>query len=56
MYRERLVATEVRSESARRLRLRLLDYHDFRQSKAAHPLLESSSRVAGWQAERWTDR
>ncbi|MAZ06153.1 hypothetical protein [Marinobacter sp. SS8-8] len=52
MYRERLVATEVRSESARRLRLRLLDYHDFRQSKAAHPLLESSSRVAGWQAER----
>ncbi|WP_372999262.1 FFLEELY motif protein [Marinobacter sp.] len=52
MYRERLVATEARSESARRLQQLLLDYHDFRQLKAEHPLLEGTFHVAGWQAER----
>ncbi len=52
MYRERLVATEARSESARRLQQLLLDYHDFRRLKAAHPLLENTFRVADWQAER----
>lgn len=52
MYRERLVTTEARSESARRLQQLLLDYHDFRQVKVAHPLLENSLRVADWQAER----
>jgi hypothetical protein len=52
MYRERLVATEARSESARRLQQLLLDYHDFRQLKAAHPLQETTYRVADWQAER----
>ena len=52
MYRERLVATEARSESARRLQQLLLDYHDFRHLKAEHPLLENAFHVADWQAER----
>jgi len=52
MYRERLVATEARTESARRLQQLLLDYHDFRHLKAEHPLLESTIHVADWQAER----
>ncbi|MBW7471231.1 hypothetical protein QQF73_02560 [Marinobacter sp. M216] len=52
MYRERLVATEVSSDSARRLKRLLLEYHDFRQHKAAHPLLDDTFRVADWQAER----
>ncbi|MDX1597267.1 MAG: hypothetical protein R3295_01265 [Marinobacter sp.] len=52
MYRERLVATEVHSDSARRLQLLLIDYHDFRQRKADHPLLEDTFQVAEWQAER----
>lgn len=52
MYRERLVATEARSESARRLQQLLLDYHDFRQMKAAHPLLDTTFLVADWQAQR----
>ncbi|KPQ03002.1 hypothetical protein [Marinobacter sp. HL-58] len=52
MYRERLVATNVQSDSARRLQQLLLDYHDFRQHKAAHPLLEHTFLIADWQAER----
>ena len=52
MYRERLVATEVHSEHAHRLKRLLLEYHDFRQLKSAHPLLEDSRRLADWQAER----
>lgn len=52
MYRERLVATEVHSDSAHRLQLLLIEYHDFRQRKADHPLLEDTFRVAEWQAER----
>ncbi|MDO6441299.1 MULTISPECIES: hypothetical protein [unclassified Marinobacter] len=52
MYRERLVGTEVRSESARRLQQLLLDYHDFRQQKADHRLLDSALTVADWQARR----
>ncbi|MCG2582052.1 MAG: hypothetical protein KA296_14360 [Marinobacter sp.] len=52
MYRERLVATEVHSDSAHRLQQLLIEYHDFRQHKAAHPLLEDTFRVAEWQAER----
>jgi hypothetical protein len=52
MYRERLVATEARTESARQLQQLLLDYHDFRHLKAEHPLLESAIHVADWQAER----
>jgi hypothetical protein len=52
MYRERLVATPAHSDSARRLQLLLLDYHDFRQYKATHSLLEHTFRIAGWQAER----
>ncbi|GGE53350.1 hypothetical protein GCM10011533_02220 [Streptosporangium jomthongense] len=52
MYRERLVGTEVRSESAYRLQQLLLDYHDFRQHKAGHRLLESTFLIADWQAER----
>lgn len=52
MYRERLVATSVHSDSARRLQQLLLDYHDFRQHKAAHPLLEYTFLIADWQAER----
>ena len=52
MYRERLVATEARSESARRLQQLLLDYHDFRHRKVEHPLAEHAIRVADWQAER----
>ncbi len=52
MYRERLVATSVHSDSARRLQQLLLDYHDFRQHKASHPLLEYTFLIADWQAER----
>tara|TARA_R110000824_G_scaffold11426_12_gene49825 strand:- start:2446 stop:3195 length:750 start_codon:yes stop_codon:yes gene_type:complete len=52
MYRERLVGTEVRSESARRLQQLLLDYHDFRHYKADHRLLDSALTVADWQARR----
>lgn len=52
MYRERLVATSVNSDSARRLQQLLLDYHDFRQHKDAHPLLEHIFLLAEWQADR----
>jgi len=52
MYRERLVATEVKSENAHRLKRLLLEYHDFRQLKAASPLLDDTHRIADWQAER----
>lgn len=52
MYRERLVNTQVHSNSARRLQRLLLDYHDFRQHKAAHPLHPDTFVVADWQAER----
>lgn len=52
MYRERLVATEVSSDSARRLQRLLLEYHDFRQHKASHPLLDHTFKVADWQAQR----
>jgi hypothetical protein len=52
MYRERLVATQTHSDSARRLRQLLLDYHDFRQYKATHSLLEHTFQIADWQAKR----
>ncbi len=52
MYRERLVTTEVSSENAHRLKRLLLEYHDFRQLKTAHPLLEDTRRIADWQANR----
>src|SRR5690554_3754798 len=52
MYRDRLVATEVQSENAHRLKRLLLEYHDFRQLKAASPLLDDTRRIADWQAER----
>jgi len=52
MYRERLVATEVSSDNGRQLRRLLLSYHDFRQRKAAHPLLANTLDIADWQAQR----
>jgi hypothetical protein len=52
MYRERLVATDVGSDNARRLQQVLIDYHDFRQHKLAHPLRESSFTGSDWQASR----
>lgn len=52
MYRERLVATDTRSDSARRLQRLLIDYHDFRQHKTAHHLLAKTFEVADWQARR----
>ncbi|MCK0163288.1 hypothetical protein [Marinobacter sp. S6332] len=52
MYRERLVGTDVRSESAHRLQQLLLDYHDFRQHKVNHRLLDNTFVIAAWQAER----
>ncbi|BEH16012.1 MULTISPECIES: FFLEELY motif protein [Marinobacter] len=52
MYRERLVTTDVNSENAHRLKRLLLEYHDFRQLKSTHPLLEDTRRIADWQAER----
>lgn len=52
MYRERLVATPVQTDSARRLRHHLLAYHDFRQYKASHPLRQAMTNIADWQAER----
>ncbi|WP_372966409.1 FFLEELY motif protein, partial [Marinobacter sp.] len=52
MYRERLIATEVHSENAHRLKRLLLEYHDFRQFKTNHPLQEGTRRLADWQAER----
>ncbi|HTN33166.1 MAG TPA: hypothetical protein VL091_04125 [Marinobacter sp.] len=52
MYRERLVSTQVSSDSARRLQQILLDYHDFRQHKLVHPLRDNSFHVSDWQATR----
>lgn len=52
MYRERLVTTQVHSDSARRLQQMLIAYHDFRQHKQAHPLQESIFSVSEWQASR----
>ena len=52
MYRERLVATDVHTENAHRLKHLLLEYHDFRQHKAGHPLRDEAHQVADWQAER----
>ena len=52
MYRERLVATDVHTENAHRLKHLLLEYHDFRQHKARHPLRDEAHQVADWQAER----
>ncbi|MHA7853783.1 FFLEELY motif protein [Marinobacter shengliensis] len=52
MYRERLVTTDVNSDNAHRLKRLLLEYHDFRQLKSTHPLLEDTRRIADWQAER----
>ncbi|MFP3977215.1 FFLEELY motif protein [Marinobacter sp. KMM 10035] len=52
MYRERLVGTDARSESARRLQQLLLEYHDFRHHKAGHRLFDNTFVVADWQAER----
>lgn len=52
MYRERLVATPATSPSASRLQQVLLDYHDFRQHKARHPLRDATFILAQWQAER----
>ncbi|MDI9244332.1 hypothetical protein [Marinobacter sp. CHS3-4] len=52
MYRERLVATPVPTPSARRLQEVLLAYHDFRQLKASHPLLDNTFDLAQWQAQR----
>lgn len=52
MYRERLVTTQVHSDSARQLQKMLIDYHDFRQHKQAHPLRESVFLVSDWQAHR----
>lgn len=52
MYRERLVATEVSTDRARRLQRLLLEYHDFRTLKANHPLLDQTFRIADWQARR----
>ncbi|MEX2476405.1 hypothetical protein [Marinobacter sp.] len=52
MYRERLVATEVQSDSARRLQAMLLEYHDFRHRRSDHPRVDDTFRVAEWQAMR----
>lgn len=52
MYRERLVATPVTTTSARRLQQVLLAYHDFRQHKSGHRLLDATFVLAQWQAER----
>jgi hypothetical protein len=52
MYRDRLVATPVETEHARRLQRLLLAYHDFRQFKAKHRLAEFTRIIADWQAQR----
>lgn len=52
MYRDRLVTTPTHSEAARRLQRLLLAYHDFRQHKAGHPLVDDTFKVADWQAQR----
>src|SRR5690554_3734042 len=52
MYRERLVGTVVRSESASRLQKLLLEYHDFRLHKTNHRLLDNTFVIADWQAGR----
>jgi len=52
MYRERLVTTEVHSDNGHRLKRLLLEYHDFRNLKSSHPLLEHTRQVADWQAAR----
>lgn len=52
MYRQRLVATEVTTDSARRLQQLLLAYHDFRQHRTTHPLRDATFQIADWQARR----
>ncbi len=52
MYRERLVATPVTTPGARHLQQVLLAYHDFRQHKSGHELLDSTFTLAQWQAGR----
>lgn len=52
MYRERLVATPVKSDSARQLQHQLLAYHDFRQYTAGHSLAVALAALGDWQAER----
>lgn len=52
MFRKRLVATPIHSESAHKLQSRLLAYHDFRYWKASLPLAEYQPALARWQSER----
>ncbi len=52
MYRQRLVATPVPSDSARRLQHQLLAYHDFRLHKQQHPLAAGLTELGQWQADR----
>lgn len=52
MHRERLVATTAVSDSARALQRRLIDFHDFRQHRARHPLAGSLPVLERWQARR----
>ncbi len=52
MFRKRLVATPVHSDSARQLQSQLLAYHDFRYWKANKPLAEYQPVLAQWQSER----
>lgn len=52
MFRKRLVATPVHSESAQQLQSQLLAYHDFRYWKVSQPLAEHQPALALWQSER----
>ena len=52
MYRQRLVSTAVSAQGARRLQRALLAYHDFRQHKSGHHLLNVTAELAYWQAQR----
>lgn len=52
MYRQRLVATPVRTDSGRQLQHQLLAYHDFRQHLGRHPLANGLTGLAQWQAQR----
>lgn len=52
MHRQRLVNTVATTDSARTLQHRLIDFNEFRQLRARHPLANTLPVLEQWQARR----
>lgn len=52
MPRHKLIAIQPRGPQARRLQQGLLEYHDFRATRAADPLRQEIDALGRWQSER----